>query len=69
MFQELGTDADRLREAGIETLIRAGDCHGPETIAAVVYERHRFAPELGEDVAEIPHRREITELSSVFELP
>ncbi|MFP6743875.1 MAG: FAD-dependent oxidoreductase [Alphaproteobacteria bacterium] len=69
LYQELVANPDGLRGAGIETLKRIGDCHGPATIAAAVYEGHRFARELGEDVAEIPFRRELTELTSEFELP
>ncbi len=69
LYQELVADADRLSEAGIETLNRIGDCHGPATIAAAVYEGHRFARELGEDVSEIPFHREITELAPTFRLP
>ena len=69
LYQELVADPDRLRDGGIETLKRIGDCHGPATIAAAVYEGHRFARELGEDVSEIPFRRELTELTSNFELP
>jgi len=36
---------------------------GTATIAAAIFEGHRFARELGEQVAEIQFRREITELS------
>jgi dimethylamine/trimethylamine dehydrogenase len=69
LFQELDTDADRLHQAGIKTLKPIGDCLGPATIAAAVYEGHRFARELGEEVEEIPYRREITELATEFKLP
>jgi dimethylamine/trimethylamine dehydrogenase len=69
LFLEIGTDPDRLQEAGIVTLKQIGDCLGPATIAAAVYEGHRFARELGEEVAEIPYRREITELTTEFNLP
>ncbi len=69
LYQELAADPGRLRDAGIGTLSRIGDCHGPATIAAAVYEGHRFARELGEEVSEIPFRREITELTEAFELP
>jgi len=69
LYQDLVGDPDGLRDAGILTLKRIGDCHGPATIAAAVYEGHRFARELGEDVSDIPFRREITELTSAFELP
>ncbi len=51
------------------TLKQIGDCHGPATIAAAVYEGHRFARELGEEVSDIPYRREITELADAFKLP
>lgn len=69
LYQELAADPDRLQESGIETLERIGDCHGPATIAAAVYEGHRFARELGEDVDDISFRREITELTPTFDLP
>jgi dimethylamine/trimethylamine dehydrogenase len=69
LYQELAAGSGRLREAGIETLKRIGDCHGPSTIAAAVYEGHRFARELGEDTPEIWFRREVTELEQAFELP
>jgi dimethylamine/trimethylamine dehydrogenase len=69
LYQALAADQNQLREAGTATLKRIGDCHGPATIAAAVYEGHRFARELGEDVSEIPFRREITELTTEFNLP
>jgi len=69
LFRELEADTDQLRQAGVKTLKQIGDCHGPATIAAAVYEGHRFARELGEEVEEIPYRREITELSPEFLVP
>ena len=69
LYQELVADPDRLRKAGIKTVKRIGDCHGPSIIAAAVYEGHRFARELGEDTPEIWFRRELTELAEAFELP
>ncbi|MCP4488418.1 MAG: hypothetical protein GY820_14015 [Gammaproteobacteria bacterium] len=39
------------------------------TPAAVVYEGHRFARELGTETAVIPLRRELTELAGEFKLP
>jgi dimethylamine/trimethylamine dehydrogenase len=69
LFQELVANPDRLREAGIKTIKRIGDCHGPSIIAAAVYEGHRFARELGQDTPEIWFRRELTELEQDFELP
>ena len=69
LYQELAGDPDRLAAAGVATLRRIGDCHGPATIAAAVYEGHRFARELGESVADIPFLREVTELADAFRLP
>ena len=69
LYQELMADPDGPRDAGIETVRRIGDCHGPATIAAAVYEGHRYARELGEAVSELPFRRELTELSQTFDLP
>jgi dimethylamine/trimethylamine dehydrogenase len=69
LYQELAADADRLKTVGIETLRAIGDCYGPATIAAAVYEGHRFARELGEANLDIPFARELTELSSEFKLP
>ncbi len=69
LYQELAADSERLKAAGVTTLRRIGDCHGPATIAAAVYEGHRFARELGETVAEIPFLREVTELAGEFRLP
>jgi dimethylamine/trimethylamine dehydrogenase len=69
LFLELeNKQADR--DSGqFETLRSIGDCHGPATIAAAVYEGHRFARELGEDPSDIPYARELTELAVEFDLP
>jgi dimethylamine/trimethylamine dehydrogenase len=69
LYQALSADPGKLQSAGIETLKRIGDCHGPSTIAAAVYEGHRYARELGEEVDDIPFRRELTELEPDFKLP
>ncbi|MDA1072463.1 MAG: NADH:flavin oxidoreductase, partial [Proteobacteria bacterium] len=69
LYRDLAGDPGRLAAAGVTTLRRIGDCHGPATIAAAVYEGHRFARELGEQVAEIPFLREVTELADGFVLP
>ena len=69
LYRRLDGDSERLQQAGIETLRPIGDCHAPATIAAAVYEGHRFARELGETIDEIPFEREITELTSGFKLP
>jgi len=69
LYQELADDPERLNTAGIKTLRAIGDCHGPATIAAAVYEGHRFARELGAETSDIPYRRELTELTAEFKLP
>ncbi len=69
LYQTLAANVDDLQAAGITTLKSIGDCHGPATIAAAVYEGHRFARELGEEIDEIPFRRELTELADEFTLP
>ena len=66
LYLELAADAARLGSAGIRSLRAIGDCHGPATIAAAVYEGHRFARELGEQTADIPFARELTELADEF---
>ena len=43
-------DPDRLKNAGITSVRRIGDCFGPATIAAAVYEGHRYARELDTEV-------------------
>jgi dimethylamine/trimethylamine dehydrogenase len=69
LYQELVADPERLNTAGIQTLRAIGDCHGPATIAAAVYEGHRFARELGAETTDIPFRRELSELAAEFKLP
>ena len=69
LHQALAADAESLAQAGIRTLRPIGDCRGPATIAAAVYEGHRFARELGEETADIPFAREIAELAGEFRLP
>ncbi len=69
LYYQLADDEQKLKGAGIQTLKPIGDCHGPATIAAAVYEGHRFARELGEEESDIPYRREITELAEAFKLP
>ncbi|MDH5799153.1 MAG: NAD(P)-binding protein, partial [Paracoccaceae bacterium] len=46
LYDELVADQGRLDAAGIKSLRRIGDCYGPATIAAAVYEGHRYAREL-----------------------
>ena len=50
--------------AGIRALSRIGDCLAPGTIAAAVYEGHRFAREFDRtaDVDAVPFKREYVEI-------
>ena len=67
LFTSLMDDEKRLENAGIKSVTRIGDCFGPSTIAAAVYEGHRYARELGEPKNdEIGYKRELTELCADF---
>jgi dimethylamine/trimethylamine dehydrogenase len=50
-----------------QSVKRIGDCYGPATIAAAVYEGHRYARELDVEVEEdaMPFFRERHDLDSV----
>ena len=47
LYLELCADEGRLRDAGIESLSRIGDCAAPGPIAQAVFAGHRYAQELG----------------------
>ena len=57
LWRALAADPEALREAGVETLRRIGDCHAPGIIAAAVYAGHKAARELGEAPAEALRER------------
>ncbi len=50
LYTELMADPDALQNSGILSVRRIGDCYGPATIAAAVYEGHRYARELETDM-------------------
>ena len=50
LYNALMSDADKLKTAGIKSVRRIGDCYGPATIAAAVYEGHRYARELDTEI-------------------
>lgn len=50
LYNDLMADPDSLKASGIQSVRRIGDCFGPSIIAAAVYEGHRYARELGEDI-------------------
>ena len=67
VYWDLVANQESLADAAITSVRRIGDCYGPATIAAAVYEGHRFARELGAGpMGEIPFRRELTALSADF---
>ena len=67
LYYELVANSDGLAKAGIESVRRVGDCYGPATIAAAVYEGHRYARELDTEVDAdaVPFKRERFDLDSV----
>jgi dimethylamine/trimethylamine dehydrogenase len=67
LYYELVGDSGRLAAAGIQSVRRIGDCFGPATIAAAVYEGHRYARELdtGADPDAVLFKRERFDLDSV----
>ena len=50
LYMALMADPDALKASGIQSVRRIGDCYGPATIAAAVYEGHRYARELDTEV-------------------
>ncbi|MGH6718063.1 MAG: FAD-dependent oxidoreductase [Alphaproteobacteria bacterium] len=55
-----------LKAAGIRRVARIGDCYGPGTIAAAVWQGHRFARELGRPMADAaPFKRENVRLAAL----
>jgi dimethylamine/trimethylamine dehydrogenase len=69
LFHALIAEEQKFADAGLQGVKRIGDCYGPSIIAAAVYEGHRYARELGTEPADIPYRRELTELADGFTLP
>ena len=64
LYLELDAAPDERENAGIRALSRIGDCLAPGTIAAAVYEGHRFAREFDrtEDPDAVPFKREYVEI-------
>jgi dimethylamine/trimethylamine dehydrogenase len=67
LYHALVVEPDALAGAGIQSVRRIGDCHGPATIAAAVYEGHRYARELDTkaDPDAVPFKRERFDLDSL----
>jgi dimethylamine/trimethylamine dehydrogenase len=65
LYRELQARSDEWGE--LQTVTAVGDCWCPGTIAAAVWEGHRYAQELGEPPDRgdtLPFRREVTELAN-----
>ena len=59
LYQALAADPAALADAGIASVTRIGDCMAPASIAAAVFEGHRYARELDAPApAEVPFKRE-----------
>jgi dimethylamine/trimethylamine dehydrogenase len=59
LYYELMSDETALREAGIGSVTRVGDCLAPGTIAAAVHSGHGYAQELdGPEPGDLAFRRE-----------
>lgn len=65
LFFDLDAMPDRTAAAGLTRITRIGDCLAPSTIAAAVYEGHRYAQEYEQedDMHRIPFKRENIELA------
>ena len=68
LYLALAADEGRLREAGIMSLERIGDCAAPGLIAAAVFAGHRYARELGGNAA-VPARDRIVIAGTAREDP
>ena len=68
LYLALAADEGRLREAGIVSLERIGDCAAPGLIAAAVFAGHRYARELGGNAA-VPARDRIVIAGTAREAP
>ncbi len=64
LYFELEGDPDALQEAGINSVIRIGDCVAPSTIAAAVYAGHLYAREFDceIDIDKVQYLRERPEI-------
>jgi dimethylamine/trimethylamine dehydrogenase len=66
VYRELVDARERWADIGLRTVKAVGDCLAPATIAAAVWEGHRYAQELDEpdDRGDtVPFRREVTDLA------
>ncbi len=67
VYRSLLARRDDWADAGLKTVRAVGDCLAPGTIAAAVWEGHRYAEELEQPPPgdTVPFRREVTELADL----
>lgn len=60
LYNDLMAMGKAVKEAGIKSIKRIGDCYGPSIIASATYEGHRYARELESnvDIDVVPFKRE-----------
>jgi dimethylamine/trimethylamine dehydrogenase len=60
LYYEVLHALERAPDAGVRSVRRVGDCMGPGIIATAIYEGHRYAREIGDEieVGVVPFRRE-----------
>ena len=61
IYVELSSDEARLRDAGILSLSRIGDCAAPGMIAQATFAGHRYARELGANDIEVDRDRVVVQ--------
>jgi dimethylamine/trimethylamine dehydrogenase len=54
LYRELAGDSGRLREHGIDQLLRAGECISPLSLSDAVFDGHRLAREIDTENPAIP---------------
>jgi dimethylamine/trimethylamine dehydrogenase len=60
LYLDLAARPAEMKEAGIKSLTRIGDCLAPGFIAHAVYHGHRYARELdAEPAGEVPFKRHL----------
>lgn len=66
LYENCVDNIQRLRDAGVSTIDRIGDCVAPGTIAAAVFSGHLWARQLGDECieTELPFSRELISLES-----
>jgi len=63
LYRDLLARREEWEGAGLRTVKAVGDCLSPGTIAAAVWEGHRYAEELDDPAADDSLLREVTELA------